>query len=50
VNDGSGLDRTYPVFGKVFRGMEVVDKIIAAALDEFDNPLMPMTMTVTVKE
>jgi peptidyl-prolyl cis-trans isomerase B (cyclophilin B) len=45
VNDSSGLDRTYTVFGEVFRGMEVVDKI-AAPRDEFDNPLTPITMTV----
>ena len=50
--NSSGLDRTYTVFGEVFRGMEVVDKIVAAARDEFDNPLKPitMTMTMTVKE
>jgi peptidyl-prolyl cis-trans isomerase B (cyclophilin B) len=30
--------------------MEVVDKIVAAARDEFDNPLEPITMTMTVKE
>ena len=40
------LDRTYTVFGEVFRGMEVVDKIVAAARDDCDNPLEPMTMTV----
>jgi cyclophilin family peptidyl-prolyl cis-trans isomerase len=42
VDDNSGLDRTYTVFGKVFRGMDVVDKIVAAARDEVDNPLQPM--------
>jgi peptidyl-prolyl cis-trans isomerase B (cyclophilin B) len=35
VDDSSGLDRTYTVFGEVFRDMEVVDKIVAAARDEF---------------
>jgi peptidyl-prolyl cis-trans isomerase B (cyclophilin B) len=50
VTDNSGLDRTYTVFGKVFRGMEVADKIVAAARDEFDNPLKLITMTLTVKE
>ncbi|HLZ33868.1 MAG TPA: peptidylprolyl isomerase [Nitrospira sp.] len=50
VNDNSGLDRTYTVFGEVFRGMEVVDKIVAAARDERDNPIEPIMMTVTVKE
>ena len=50
VDDNNGLGRTYTVFGEVFRGMEVVDKIVAAARDEFDNPLEPITMTMTVKE
>jgi hypothetical protein len=30
--------------------MEVVDKIVAAARDDCDNPLEPITMTMTVKE
>jgi peptidyl-prolyl cis-trans isomerase B (cyclophilin B) len=42
VNDGSGLDRTYTVFGEVFRGIEVVDKIVAADRDDCDNPLQPI--------
>ena len=48
--NSSELDRTYTVFGEVFRGMEVVDKIVAAPRDEFDNPLESITMTMTVKE
>jgi peptidyl-prolyl cis-trans isomerase B (cyclophilin B) len=48
--DSSGLDRTYTVFGEVFRGMDVVDKIVATPRDEFDNPLQPITMKMTVKE
>ena len=43
------LSRRYAVFGEVYRGMEVVDKIVAAR-DEFDNPLKPIPMTMTVKE
>ena len=50
VGDNSGLDRRYTVFGEVFRGIEVIDKIVAAARDAADNPLDPITMTVTVKE
>ena len=50
VADSSGLDRTYTVFGEVFRGMEVGDKIAASLNDEFDNPLKPITMELTVKE
>ena len=48
--DNSGLDRRYSVFGEVFRGMEVVDKIAAVPRDEYNNPLEPITMTMTVKE
>jgi len=48
--DCSGLDRTYTVFGEVFRGMDVVDNIVAAPRDEFDNPLKPIPMKMTVKE
>ena len=44
IADNSGLDRTYTVFGEVFRGIEVVDKIVAAARDDCDSPLEPMTM------
>jgi peptidyl-prolyl cis-trans isomerase B (cyclophilin B) len=50
VDDSSGLDRTYTVFGEVFRGMDVVDKIVASPRDEFDNPLQPIMMKMTVKE
>lgn len=50
VSDNSGLDRTYTVFGEVFRGMDVVDKIVAVPRDDRDNPLEPITMKVTVKE
>ena len=46
VADNSGLDRTYTVFGEVFRAMEVVDMIVAAPRDDRDNPLEPITMTV----
>jgi hypothetical protein len=34
----------------VFRGIEVLDKIVAAARDQADNPLEPITMTVMVTE
>ena len=43
-------NRRHTVFGEVFRGMEVVDKIVAAPRDDRDNPLEPITVTVTVKE
>lgn len=51
VAHNGGLDRTYTVFGEVFRGMEVVDQIVKAARDSDDNPLEPIEMTsITVKE
>ena len=40
------LSRRYTVFGEVYRGMEVVDKIVAAPRYEFGNPLKPIPMTV----
>ena len=48
--DNSGLDRRYTVFGEIFRGIEVIDKIAAVARDDKDNPLEPIAMKVTVKE
>jgi peptidyl-prolyl cis-trans isomerase B (cyclophilin B) len=50
VQDCSGLDRRYTVFGEVTRGLEILDKIVALERDEHDNPLDPPTMKVTVKE
>lgn len=50
VGENGGLDRRYTVFGEVFRGIEIVDKIVGVPRDERDNPLDPITMTMTVKE
>ena len=50
MNDIGDLDRTYTVFGEIFQGTEVVDKIIATARDDNDNPLEPMPMTMTVEQ
>jgi peptidyl-prolyl cis-trans isomerase B (cyclophilin B) len=50
VGDNSGLDRRYTVFGEVFRGIEVVDKIVEVPRDEQDNPLEPIRIVMTVKE
>ena len=35
-----------PVFAEVYRGIAVVDKIVAAARDDNNNPLQSITMTV----
>jgi peptidyl-prolyl cis-trans isomerase B (cyclophilin B) len=50
VGDNSGLDRRYTVFGEVFRGLDVIDKIAAVTRDHRDNPLEPITITVKLKE
>lgn len=50
VAESSGLDRRYTVFGEVFRGLDVIDKIAAVARDGADNPLEPIVMKVSIKE
>ena len=50
VEDTGSLDRNYTVFGKIIRGIEVVDKIVALERDDHDNPLDPIEMTITVEE
>ena len=46
VKDAASLDRTYTAFGKVMKGMDVVDKIVAMPRDEADNPLDPVAMRI----
>lgn len=36
----------YTVFGKVIRGMDVVDAISVVEKDARDNPIVPITMTI----
>ena len=38
VADSGFLDRQYTAFGRVVRGMEAADKIVASPRDGRDNP------------
>lgn len=44
------LDGEYTVFGKVIKGLDVIDRIAAVAKDGSDRPLEDVRMTVTVEE
>ncbi|HOX82613.1 MAG TPA: peptidylprolyl isomerase [Chryseolinea sp.] len=44
------LDDEYTVFGKVIKGMEVIDKIAGQSVDQAHRPMEDIRMTVTVEE
>jgi len=44
------LDDQYTVFGKVIKGLDIIDKIAAVQRDGADRPLEDIRMTVTVEE
>lgn len=44
------LDGQYTVFGKVIKGLEVIDQIAAAPKDPNDRPLEDVRMEITVEE
>ena len=48
VKDSAFLDRQYTAFGRVVRGIEVADQIVAAPRDERDNPRERVEMKVRV--
>ncbi|MFZ6011164.1 MAG: peptidylprolyl isomerase [Bacteroidota bacterium] len=50
VGGTPNLDGGYTVFGKVIKGLEVIDKIAALPKDENDRPTEDIRMTVTVDE
>ena len=50
VKDSHFLDNQYTVFGKVVRGMEAADQVVAAQRDARDNPLERIDMKVRVAE
>lgn len=42
------LDGDYTVFGKVIKGMKIIDEIVAVERDSTDQPLTPITLDVTI--
>ncbi len=44
------LDNHYTVFGQVFQGMDVVERIVSVPKDSTDTPLTPIHLTVDVVE
>ena len=44
VKDNTFLNAKHPVFGKVIKGMDVVDAIVNSARDEDDKPLKDITI------
>ncbi len=50
IGGAGNLDGEYTVFGKVIKGIEVIDKIAAQPKDHSDRPLEDVRMTVTVEE
>jgi len=50
VGGAPHLDGEYTVFGKVIKGLEVIDKIAAQARDASERPIEDIAMTVTVEE
>ena len=44
------LDKNYTVFGKVIKGLDVIDLIVNSERDMNDNPLEKIEMTVVIKD
>ena len=42
------LDNNYTVFGQVFKGMDVIDAIVAVKTDSTNTPLIPIKLDVNV--
>jgi cyclophilin family peptidyl-prolyl cis-trans isomerase len=50
VGGAPHLDNEYTVFGKVVKGLNVIDKIASIPCDDADRPIKDVQMTVTVEE
>ncbi len=44
------LDGDYTIFGKVIKGMDVVDEIVNVKRDSLDNPITPIILDVNIIE
>jgi len=44
------LDGSYTVFGEVIDGLEVIDKIAVVKTDRANNPIDPVTMSISIIE
>jgi peptidyl-prolyl cis-trans isomerase B (cyclophilin B) len=42
------LDGKYVIFGQVFKGLEVIEKIAAIQVDTLDAPLQPLPIDVNI--
>ncbi|MBT1688744.1 peptidylprolyl isomerase [Dawidia soli] len=50
VGGAPQLDGSYTVFGKVIKGLEVIDTIAKQSVDQAKRPLEDIRMTVTIEE
>ena len=42
------MDGAYTIYGKVIKGMDVVDAVVRVARDSLDQPLTPITIDVNI--